>query len=81
MAHSLINFAEKINLDFISRFLTRLNRRIVARRLMKQTRNELQSLSNRELTDMGITRGEIPRVAKEAYENQMQENENIKGWI
>jgi len=33
---------------------------------VRQTRNELNSLSNRELSDLGITRGDIPFIAKRA---------------
>jgi uncharacterized protein YjiS (DUF1127 family) len=31
---------------------------------VRQTRNELSSLSNRELDDIGMTRGDIPFIAK-----------------
>ncbi len=33
---------------------------------VRQTRNELYSLSNRELSDLGIARGDIPRIARNA---------------
>ena len=33
---------------------------------VRQTRNELYSLSTRELADLGISRGDIPFVAKRA---------------
>ena len=33
---------------------------------IRQTRNELYTLSNRELTDLGISRGDIPFIAKNA---------------
>jgi uncharacterized protein YjiS (DUF1127 family) len=33
---------------------------------VRQTRNELSSLSNRELDDLGITRGDIPFIAQRA---------------
>ena len=33
---------------------------------VRQTRNELNSLSNRELNDLGIARGDIPFIAKRA---------------
>lgn len=33
---------------------------------VRQTRNELSGLSNRELDDLGITRSEIPFIAKRA---------------
>lgn len=33
---------------------------------VRQTRNELYSLSTRELNDLGISRGDIPFIAKRA---------------
>ena len=33
---------------------------------VRQTRNELYTLSNRELNDLGISRGDIPFIAKRA---------------
>lgn len=33
---------------------------------IRQTRKELSSLSNRELDDLGISRGDIPAVARRA---------------
>ncbi|EFL90368.1 DUF1127 domain-containing protein [Ahrensia sp. R2A130] len=33
---------------------------------VRQTRNELNGLSNRELNDLGISRGDIPFIAKRA---------------
>lgn len=33
---------------------------------IRQTRNELNSLSTRELNDLGINRGDIPLIAKRA---------------
>ena len=33
---------------------------------VRQTRNELNSLSTRELNDLGISRGDIPFIAKRA---------------
>jgi len=33
---------------------------------VRQTRNELNSLSQRELNDLGISRGDIPFIARRA---------------
>ena len=33
---------------------------------VRQTRNELSALSTRELADLGITRGDIPFIARRA---------------
>lgn len=34
------------------------------RRRYRETVNELSRLSNRELSDLGITRGDIPRISR-----------------
>ena len=41
-----------------------LRRRLLERR----TRNDLMALSDRELDDLGLTRGQIPEVARRAAE-------------
>ena len=43
-----------------------LKSRITTWKRYSRTVNELQALSNRELTDLGIPRGDIARVAREA---------------
>ena len=43
-----------------------LKSRITTWKRYSRTVNELQALSNRELSDLGIPRGDIARVAREA---------------
>lgn len=43
-----------------------LKTRIAAWQRYNRTVNELSALSNRELSDLGIARGDIQRVAREA---------------
>lgn len=44
--------------------LTRLTRRLIAARIERGTIEALSRLSNRELTDIGITRGAIGEIAR-----------------
>ena len=37
---------------------------------VRQTRNELMSLSNRELNDLGIARSDIPFIARRAVSSK-----------
>lgn len=46
--------------------LAGLRRALVERRLVRRTRDELAALSDRDLADLGIRRGDIGRVAREA---------------
>jgi uncharacterized protein YjiS (DUF1127 family) len=43
-----------------------LKSRIVTWKRYNRTVTELQALSNRELADLGISRGDIARIAREA---------------
>jgi len=48
-------------------------------RQYRQSLNELSKLTDRELNDIGIGRGDIYRVAK--GDNPYQVNANLKGWV
>ena len=50
-----------------------------ARRLAKETINQLQGLNDRELADMGLHRGMIRQLAEEHY--QAEVNKNLRGWV
>jgi len=47
--------------------IARFFRALEARRVYRATRNELNSLTDRELNDIGIGRGDIERIAREAH--------------
>lgn len=46
-------------------------------RSYKETYNALQDLNDRELKDIGMTRGMIRRVARERADI----NDNLEGWV
>lgn len=50
-----------------------------ARKLANQTIKELSRLTDRELNDMGLHRGSIRGLAKQHYDEIV--NENLKGWV
>jgi len=50
------------------------------RKMYNLTVRELEKLSNRELADMGIYRGEIRRIAKE-HSDRSEINDNLQGWV
>ena len=58
MHGKLVNFQGMPMFDFLSRRYRRW-------KVYSRTVTELQSLSNRELADLGIARCDIPRVARE----------------
>jgi uncharacterized protein YjiS (DUF1127 family) len=62
MAHALTNTASVNGLGLIDRARTA----IAQYRSYRQTLTELQSLSNRELADLGLSRFSLPDVARTA---------------
>ena len=50
-----------------------------ARKLANETIKELSRLTDRELSDMGLSRGMIRSLAEEHYEAEV--NKNLKGWV
>ena len=70
----------------INGFFQKLIQAIQHRRLVRRTQIELCRLSDRELNDLGISRGEIYSIAKgdkTRWESHQVENSNsnLKGWI
>lgn len=49
---------------------------------VSNTIKELSALSDSELRDIGLSRGDIWSVAHEAhFDNQTPSNNNLKGWV
>jgi uncharacterized protein YjiS (DUF1127 family) len=51
---------------------------------VRATIKELSALSNHELHDIGITRGDIYAIAHEAYldnQDNIEFNRNLRGWV
>ena len=46
----------------------------------KETYSKLQNLSDRELKDIGISRGMIKRIALERAD-YLEANSNLRGWV
>tara|TARA_B100000900_G_scaffold135565_1_gene114775 strand:+ start:2522 stop:2752 length:231 start_codon:yes stop_codon:yes gene_type:complete len=58
------------------------------RKAVRETINELSALTNGELADIGISRGEIRHIANTCLPKPVMEevepveaNDNIKGWV
>ena len=64
-------------------FLKNWNRGYQKRKAIKQTIRELQSLTNAELNDIGIGRGDIYSVAHgdPTHKKSAQVNHNLEGWV
>ena len=67
------------NFSFITSPFTRLSNYIEHRKRANETYKELNKLSNRELSDIGISRSDIRAIAEDTFWD-VPENQNLKGW-
>lgn len=54
------------------------------RQMIRQTRNELSQLTDRELKDLGIGRSDIESIARGTFNEKIgkqETNDNLKGWV
>ena len=63
------------NFNFLKRWFNDYRRY----QLIRQTRNELAALTDKELWDIGITRGEIWDIANSSH--PAETNKNLGGWV
>ena len=81
---SLTMTADKIGLSSIAVWFKRLNARLEHGSKVRATIKELSALSDAELRDIGISRGDIYSIAHEAYLDNLDKveyNRNLKGWV
>ena len=66
----------------VAQFFVNLNEQRIQRKQINRTIKELSALSNRELNDMGLTRGDIYSVAHGTADlRAVRENANLAGWV
>lgn len=69
--------------EFVS-FLKNWNKAYKEHKAIQETVKELQALTDRELNDIGIGRGDIYAVARgdsTLKRSHVGENSNLKGWV
>ena len=84
-----IRTATWVGLPVIANWFKNLNQKLKQRRLERQTYNELSSLSDRDLQDLGISRTDIRSISNgnfygdeiEYYKSKIEVNQNLKGWV
>lgn len=81
MTHVVLSVASMFNAwqEGVYSFIKEVTVKYKARRLAKETINQLQGLNDRELADLGLSRGMIRQLAEEHY--QAEVNKNLKGWV
>ena len=68
----------------VAQFFVNLNEKRIQRKLINETIKQLSRLSDRELNDMGLARGDIWSVAHgdESYKDRgVSVNRNLGGWV
>ena len=79
---TLIMAANTIGLHSVAEWFKRLNAKMAHRAKVNQTIKELSQLSDKELRDIGIGRGEIYDIAHSTFKDDYAKiNSNLKGWV
>lgn len=79
MTALVANTFNLVGITSMANWFNKLNARLEQRRKINKTIQELQALTDRELSDIGISRGMIKSVAHETY--NPKSNENLEGWV
>jgi len=84
---TLIATADTIGLSGVASWLKELNAKRIERVRVNSTIKQLSKLSDRELWDIGIARGDIYNVARgdetleRVRKNNLKTNSNLEGWV
>jgi len=79
---SIIMAADTFGMKGFAAWLKELNAKRIQKAQIKRTIRELSALTDRELNDMGLTRGDIYSVAHGTADlRAVRENANLAGWV
>lgn len=81
---ALIMTADKIGFPGIAAWFKKLAEKLEHRRQVRSTIKQLNRLTDRELHDIGISRGDIYAIAnydQDYVRVRAQENKNLEGWV
>jgi uncharacterized protein YjiS (DUF1127 family) len=86
MTTLVANTFEIVGLNGIANFFKRLGAELKRRRNIRHTINELSRLTNHELNDIGLSRGDIRFIAHQSYPKAamgklVEVNRNLRGWV
>lgn len=83
MTQAIIAVSNALHIDAVLDFFRDLKRSYTHAKQVRETIRELSKLSDRELNDIGIARGDIWAIAHEDadYKRFADTNDNLKGWV
>ena len=86
MTTLVANTFEIVGLNGIANYFKNLGAELRRRRNIKETYKALSALSNHELNDIGVARGDIWHIANTSYPKALrgeavEANNNLRGWV
>lgn len=83
MTQYVLTAAQWLDFGSLGTWFKDLARQYKQYKKVRSTINELSKLSDRELRDIGISRGDIWAIANEdaSFKRFAEENSNLKGWV
>ena len=86
MTTLVANTFEIVGLHGIANFFKRIGAEFKRRRNIRETIKTLSALTNHELNDIGIARGDIWYIANQSYPKALggeavEANRNLRGWV
>lgn len=85
MTQLVLTAASWLNLDGIADLLRDWKRARARKAMYRQTRRELNNLTNRDLHDLGISRSDIESIARGTFHDDritnVKTNPNLKGFV
>ena len=73
--------ADTIGLTGLASWFKKVNAKLAYRAQVRKTIKDLSSLSDYELNDIGIARGDIRNIAYGDSTLKRSVNDNLKGWV
>ena len=86
MTTLVANTFEIVGLQSTAKWFKNLGVELQRRRNIKDTIKQLSALTNHELNDIGIARGDIWHIAHQSYPKALrgeavETNRNLRGWV
>jgi uncharacterized protein YjiS (DUF1127 family) len=83
MTQAIIAAGNALHISAVLEFFRDLNRKLEHRSRVNSTIKELSKLSDRELNDIGIARGDIWSIAHDdaSFKRVADTNKNLQGWV
>lgn len=83
MTQAILAASNALHIDAVLDFFRSISKKLEHRAQVNATIKELSRLSDRELNDIGIARGDIWSIAHEdaSFKRYANTNKNLQGWV